>query len=159
MNLTDEFTALISGLQEAKVEFAVCGGMAMALHGFPRFTNDIDFLLPTAHLAAALAAAKNCGFDDEVESLRLGQHSGHPVEIQRINKFREGDFLTLDLVLVSPILESVWQGRLQFEGSGHSLDVVAAAGLAKMKLLAGRPQDLLDIQTLGFILDDPSIQP
>jgi hypothetical protein len=40
-----------------------------------------------------------------------------------------------------------------------NLPVVYAAGLAKMKRLSGRPQDLLDIATLGFAPDDPAIQP
>jgi hypothetical protein len=38
--------ALAQALQLAQVEYAVIGGAAMALHGFPRMTKDIDLLLP-----------------------------------------------------------------------------------------------------------------
>ena len=79
MNLTDEFPALIVALQHAQIDFAVCGGMAMALHGFPRFTNDIDLLILPADLARTLAVAKQCGFDDAVESIKLGRQSGHQI--------------------------------------------------------------------------------
>jgi hypothetical protein len=159
MNLTDEFTTLIAGLQKGKFDFAVCGGMAMALHGFPRFTKDIDLLILPADLAGIIAVARDCGFEDAVEPIDLGQTSGRPVEIRRINKLKDEDHLTLDLVLVNAFLEGVWSGRLRYDWREFSLPAVSAAGLAKMKLLAGRPQDLVDIQTLGFRIDDPAIQP
>lgn len=158
MNLTDEFTALVNAMQDANIEFAVCGGMAMALHGYPRFTNDIDLLIRPGDLDAAVKAARSCGFDDEVESIKLGQRTGRLVDIRRINKFKAESFMTLDFVLVTMVLEDVWRGRSQFKWENRSLLVVTASGLAKMKMLAGRPQDLLDIQTLGFALDDPAIQ-
>jgi hypothetical protein len=158
MNLTDEFTALIAGFQRNQIDFAVCGGMAMALHGFPRFTNDIDLLILPLDLAGALTIATDCGFENAPEPIKLGQSSGRPVEIWRINEFQGEDHLALDLVLVNGLLDDVWVGRQRFDWREFSLAVVSAAGLAKMKLLAGRPQDLVDIQTLGFHADDPAIQ-
>jgi hypothetical protein len=159
MNLTDEFTTLVKHLQDARLDFAICGGMALALHGRPRYTNDIDLLILPSDLAAVLTAVKACGYTDEPESIKLGQRKEKLVEIWRINKFQGEDFLTLDLVLASPFLEDVWQARERFQWQEQSFEVVSAAGLAKMKLLASRPQDLLDIQSLGFALDDPAIQP
>lgn len=51
---------LAEALQEHGVEYAVIGGIAMSLHGFPRATKDIDLLLPVdpennARLLRALA--------------------------------------------------------------------------------------------------------
>jgi hypothetical protein len=159
MILAEEFEMLTSRLEAAHIEFAVCGGMALALHGRPRLTNDIDFLIRSSEVDRALEVAKSCGFEDTVESIKLGRQAGRLVEIQRINKFDGEDFLTLDFVVVSSVLEDVWTGCVPFKSGNRSLRVVSPAGLAKMKLLAGRPQDLLDIQTLGFSIDDPAIQP
>jgi hypothetical protein len=159
MDLTDEFSALIAALERAHVEFAVCGATAMALHGFPRFTNDIDLLILPGDLAKAVVVARECGFEDTAEAIRLGQQSGRPCEIWRINKFKGEDFLTLDFVLVTPVLKEVWAGRTMFTWKDRTVPVVSAAGLARMKMIAGRPQDLVDIQTLGFRTDDPAIQP
>lgn len=39
---------LARALHDCGVEYAVIGGIAMALHGFPRATKDIDLLLPVA---------------------------------------------------------------------------------------------------------------
>ena len=46
IDLAEEFEAVISALAEHGIEYAVCGGLAMAIHGFPRATVDIDLLIP-----------------------------------------------------------------------------------------------------------------
>src|ERR1022692_736394 len=107
MNLTDEFTAMVVGLQTANIEFAVCGAMAMGMHGFPRFTKDIDFLVQEQDLPAILDIATKRGFDDEVEVLSLGPTTRRTCEIRRINKFQGEDHLMLDLLLVIPPLHDV----------------------------------------------------
>lgn len=159
MNLTDEFTALIVGLQAAKIDFAVCGGLAMSLHGFPRFTKDIDFLVQSIDVPRILDAAKKCGYDEVVETLLFGPHDNPTSEIRRINKFQGEDHLMVDFILVNSRTEAVWAGQISCAWQGLTVPVVSAAGLAKMKRLAGRPQDLVDIETLGFKPDDPAIQP
>jgi hypothetical protein len=42
----DDIRVLAAALAKGGVEYAVIGGAAMALHGFPRMTKDIDLLLP-----------------------------------------------------------------------------------------------------------------
>jgi hypothetical protein len=159
MNLADEFTVLVDGFQSARIAFAVCGGLAMSLHGFPRFTKDIDFLVQRDDLPRILELAQNCGYDKEVETLSLGPRDTPKCEIRRINKFQGEDHLMVDFILVNPRLEDVWAGRTSCVWQSLTVQVVSAAGLAKMKRLAARPQDLLDIETLGFKPDDPAIQP
>lgn len=41
VNLVDELRGLLESLNGAGVEYAVCGGIAVAIHGYPRFTKDI----------------------------------------------------------------------------------------------------------------------
>jgi hypothetical protein len=41
-----DITLLAAALAEHSVQYAMLGGAAMALHGFPRMTKDIDLLLP-----------------------------------------------------------------------------------------------------------------
>ncbi len=43
--LLDELSQLISALNENEIEYAVCGGLALAIHGFARATLDIDILI------------------------------------------------------------------------------------------------------------------
>ena len=51
MNLRDELIILVRALNEAKLEYAVCGGLALTIHGFVRATQDIDCLLYTSDAA------------------------------------------------------------------------------------------------------------
>ena len=57
--------------------------------------------------------------------------------------------LTVDLLLVTPVLEDVWASREVFEWEGRRVTVVSLAGLTKMKRMAGRDQDLADLENLG----------
>ena len=56
--------------------------------------------------------------------------------------------LSLDLLLVTPQVQDVWQTREKIDFLGNQLSVVSREGLIKMKRLAGRPQDLADIERL-----------
>jgi len=42
LDLYEEFATLIGALEAAGADYAVCGGLAMAIHGFPRATIDVD---------------------------------------------------------------------------------------------------------------------
>jgi hypothetical protein len=42
----DDLILLARALQQHRVEYVLIGGAAMALHGFPRMTKDIDLFLP-----------------------------------------------------------------------------------------------------------------
>ena len=54
--------AVVDALNTANVAYALCGGLAVNLHGHVRATRDIDLLLPRAQLDAARAALSPLGF-------------------------------------------------------------------------------------------------
>ena len=62
MDLIDELAALIKALNDAGVRYALCGGLAMAVHGHPRATQDIDLLIPEEELAKIQQVAETVGF-------------------------------------------------------------------------------------------------
>lgn len=55
--LLDELSKLISALDENKIEYAVCGGLALTIHGFPRATFEIDILIRPESLEKAYKTA------------------------------------------------------------------------------------------------------
>jgi len=144
----------VDALLARGVGFAICGGIAVTIHGAPRFTKDIDLLVPDAELERALGVARECGF--VLPAAPMVFDAGLPAErhIRRLSKADEGDLLSLDLVLVHPGFGEVWSSRLLVEWEGRVVPVVSAAGLAVMKRLAGRPQDLLDLESLGVEVED-----
>lgn len=56
--LLQEFTDLVTALDRRKVDYAVCGGWAMTIHGCPRATMDIDVMILADDLDEAWQVAK-----------------------------------------------------------------------------------------------------
>jgi len=56
--------------------------------------------------------------------------------------------LSLDLLIVPPQVQDVWETREKIDFLSNQLWVVSQTGLIKTKRLAGRPQDLADIERL-----------
>ena len=44
MNLLDALKKIIIALNEHRIEYALCGGLAMAVYALPRATLDIDIM-------------------------------------------------------------------------------------------------------------------
>ncbi|HMS44106.1 MAG TPA: hypothetical protein PKE69_28020, partial [Pyrinomonadaceae bacterium] len=53
-----ELKRIINALTENKIEYAVCGGWAMAIHGVPRATVDIDLLISADSLEKVFDVAR-----------------------------------------------------------------------------------------------------
>jgi hypothetical protein len=142
--LLEEFKSITKALNEAGIDYAVCGGWAMAIHGLPRATMDIDLLILESDVDKVSRIAKDNGFD--VEGLPLH----FDIEIRRLSKINRASkqLVTLDLLLVGDAIADVWESRTLLKWKEGSSWVVSADGLIKMKLLAGRKQDLADIEKL-----------
>jgi hypothetical protein len=145
MNLYDEFEQLIQRFNEAGVEYAVVGAMALAVHGAPRATTDIDFLVRPEDLQRITTLVADLGFTLPAEPMTF---SNSGLSIQRITKISEGETLTLDLLLLGEALGDVWVSRVCLKMGDQALWVVSREGLLQMKALAGRLQDLADIKRL-----------
>jgi hypothetical protein len=90
--------------------------------------------------------------------MTFGLRAGTPREIQRVSKLdpETGALLPLDLIVVNAELEQVWATRTILRAGERRMTVVSREGLATMKRIAGRPQDLVDLARLeGTADDDP----
>ena len=144
--LLEELSQLISAFDENDIEYAVCGGLALAIHGFARATLDIDLLIDADTLERAYEVAAGKEFDIRGLNISFKERA---VEIRRVSKIdSNGEVLSLDLLLVTPHVQDVWENKEEIDFLGNKLVVVSREGLIKMKKLAGRPQDLADIARL-----------
>ena len=86
MDLRDELLGLVDRLTAEEIDYALCGGVALAIHGHPRFTKDIDLLLRREDVDRAVAAVASLGF--VLDSGILPFESGGPRarEVRRILK-------------------------------------------------------------------------
>ncbi|MBA3464580.1 MAG: nucleotidyl transferase AbiEii/AbiGii toxin family protein [Deltaproteobacteria bacterium] len=144
-DLYGELVALLSALDEAKVEYALCGALALAVHGAPRATKDIDLIARKEDHAGIREIAKRLGYVFEALPMEF---SGSGIEVQRYSKLVDGRPLMLDLLWLNAKLETVWNDRVRLAWREGTLSVVSRDGLITLKLTAGRPQDLVDIQSL-----------
>ncbi len=144
--LLDELSQLISALEENEIEYAVCGGLALTIHGFPRATFDIDILIQAESLEKAYKVAAEKGYDIRGLDMSFKERA---VEIRRVSKIDDdGEVLSLDLLLVTPKVEDVWETRETLVWQDKTLWIVSQNGLIRMKELAGRAKDLIDIDRI-----------
>ncbi len=144
--LLQELLEITSDLERNDIEYAVCGGLALTIHGFPRATFDIDVLIRPESLENAYQVAAKKGYDIKGLDMSFKERA---VEIRRVSKIDDdGEVLSLDLLLVTPQVEDVWETREQIDLQNRDLWIVSQAGLIRMKELAGRAKDLIDIERL-----------
>jgi hypothetical protein len=151
VDLFAEVVDLTAALDAAAVDYAICGGVALAIHGAPRATKDIDLLARESDLPQLRDVVRTRGFTLEALPMNF---SSSGISIRRFTKIEpDGRTLMVDVLLAEGVLASVWQTRTRvaFGSVGTSermLWVVSKAGLVTLKLAAGRPQDIVDIQRL-----------
>ncbi|MCA9130884.1 MAG: nucleotidyl transferase AbiEii/AbiGii toxin family protein [Planctomycetales bacterium] len=149
MNLESELREIVHRFNEAKIEYALCGGMAVAIHGYPRFTKDIDFLIPNRFLEQAKKLAAAVGFLDESARVQFPD-----ADLHRLVKTSGTDYRVLDILVPKDLNTIAWKTRVWFDWNGLEICVVSAEGLVEMKRDTGRDQDKLDIRKLGFETDE-----
>ncbi len=148
---------VIQAFQKARVNFAICGGQAVAFHGAVRGTVDIDIVvgLDEANLNKA----------EQILLTELKLVSRIPVGSKEIIQFRK-EFITKKNLkawsFVNPnrvseivdilILDDISSYKIvEKKAWGIAVPVVSIADLIKMKKESGRPQDLSDIEALTFL--------
>jgi hypothetical protein len=144
--LYEQLKQLLRALEDRRINYALCGGLALAVHGLPRATVDIDILVQPGDWPAVEALAKKLDF-----TLKAGpmSFSGGAIEIRRVSKIDpQGNVLTLDVLLVTDKITDVWDTRREVSWEEGRVSVVSREGLIRLKRLSGRPQDIADIARL-----------
>jgi hypothetical protein len=146
MELAPDFDEFFSSLIAHGVEFLVVGAYALAFHGAPRFTGDIDVLVrPAADNAGRLLAALSAfGFPttglqpaDITDPDRIVQMGVEPVQIRVMSAISGGSW------------EDAWAGRATGGCGSNHLCFLGRSEFLRNKRAAGRLKDLADIEALG----------
>jgi len=147
--LSNELVRAVDALAEAfaarSVRHALIGGLASSMRGRPRFTQDIDFLLdvPQAVLPGLVDDLVRRGFAIEKDVVIKEYVREH------ITAFSFGAVRIDWLKPVLPFYSRALDDPQPLEWSaGHSVRVATAEGLILTKLVAFRPRDQEDIETL-----------
>lgn len=145
MKLEEDLREFIELLNALEVRYVVVGAHAVAYHGYPRFTGDIDLFIETSvDNAERLAKViQRFGFGDSglssADFLREDQVVQLGVAPNRI------DLLTF---LSGVGFEEAWATREQVEIEGLTMPIISKEMLKRNKAAAGRAQDLADLEYL-----------
>jgi len=146
MPLPEDWRQFIESLNSNGVEYVVVGAVALAHHGLPRYTGDLDILVRNSvenskRLESALAefglAALGIKAADFVDSYHVVQLGVAPNRI---------DLLTS---LTGVTFDEAWDSRVQSLVGGTRVNFIGRETLVRNKRLTGRAQDKADLEALG----------
>jgi hypothetical protein len=145
MDLPSDLIDLLAEFDATKVDYVLVGGLAVALHGFPRFTKDADLWLrdtpenlervrrALVAFGAPASTIEALGPAQPLDVVWLGKP---PSRIDLMKGVPGGDF------------ERAWGSRVLIRCVGVETSVVGREELIRLKRASGRPQDLLDAAQL-----------
>jgi predicted nucleotidyltransferase len=140
-----DFKEFIQSLNDNQVRYLIIGGYAVALHGYPRYTKDIDIWIEMSHdnasrLLSALAqfgfASLDLALDDFTTADQVIQLGYPPNRIDIIT--------TPDGV----VFEDCYPSRVEVDINGLIVNFIDLESLKINKKASGRLQDLADLENL-----------
>ena len=143
--MNSDLREFIESLRSKKVDFLIVGGHAVAFHGYPRYTGDVDVLIrPSVENAERLLEVLD-GFGFGQLGLTTADFSSPGRVLQLGRPPNRIDVLTS----ISGLdFEQAWQGRVEGELGGLPVTFLSRDSLLANKRASGRPQDLADIAAL-----------
>lgn len=148
MNLVTELHAVAAALARAGVRHAVCGGVAVTIHGATRSTKDIDILIAPADVDRALDALRPIGYKFAALPLVFDEGTARERHVQRVSKIDGGEHMVLDFLLERAAFAGLLANPVEIVLPEGPLWVVSRDVLLAMKRMAGRHQDLADVEKL-----------
>ena len=143
--LNRDYRDMLSAFDEENVEYLVVGAYALAAHGAPRATGDLDlWIRPTPENAdRALRALKV--FGAPTHDLTASDLADPDLVFQVGVEPRRVDILSS---ITGVSFDHAWREREQIEIDGLELPILGRAQLVANKRALGRKQDLADIERL-----------
>jgi hypothetical protein len=132
------------------VEFVIVGAYALALHGAPRASGDIDLFIRATpdNSERVFAALARFGAPLEAAGISAADFARPALVYQIGLPPRRIDVLT-EISGVS--FGEAWGSRLTVDVEGRPVSFIGRAALLKNKRAAGRPQDIVDAARLERI--------
>jgi hypothetical protein len=146
MVVSRDYEDLFGLLNSEKAEYLVVGGHALAFHGSPRYTGDIDIFISIKprNAARVLRAVGKFGF------------SALPIEVEdfmRPNRVIQFGYppWRIDILtgLTGVRFETAWKSKIRTRYGKTPIWLISRADLIRNKRRTGRTRDLADLEALG----------
>jgi hypothetical protein len=145
MNLSKDCREFIALLRSEGVDFLVVGAAALAAHGRPRYSGDVDFWIRCDAETAAKMERVIAGFGFSSTKLRAVDFAEPDQVIQLGVAPNRIDILT---GLTALDFNESWAQRIDVELDGILLPVLDRESFRRNKAALGRNKDLADIDDL-----------
>ncbi len=145
MVLNKDFREFIELLNSHKIKYLVVGGYAVTVHGYPRYTNDIDiwFWIDKSNAEKLIKALIDFGFgsldikiDDLLQPNKVIQLGYPPNRIDLLTSVSGLNF------------DDCYPKKVQIDIEGINIDFIDLENLKKNKKASGRHKDLNDLENL-----------
>ncbi|MBK8270016.1 MAG: nucleotidyltransferase [Planctomycetes bacterium] len=150
-HLKQDFKEFIELLNSAGVKYVLVGAYAVAHHGAPRYTSDIDFLIEPslANAQLVLQVLNTFGF----ASLRITE-----TDLSKANQIVQLGVKPNRIDLLTSIsgvsFDQAYDARVNAEIDGVLVPILGCVELIRNKRSSGRPKDVADAVSLERIQED-----
>lgn len=140
-----DFVEMLSALNETGADFLVVGAHAVAAHGYPRATGDLDiWIRPTSTNARQVLSAlkqfgapiTNISLEDLSQPQTVFQIGVSPCRIDILTSITGVDF------------DQAWENKIEIRVNDLTVFCIGKQDLIQNKNVLARPQDLADVAAL-----------
>lgn len=147
--MNDDWGDFLQALSDAGARFLIVGAHAMALHGVPRGTQDLDIWIDSTAANAERVWRALAAFGAPLADLRISSDDLHrPDSVIQVGlpPYRIDLMTTLSGIAD---FESAWIGRVEHAFAGRAAPFLGREDLVRNKRAAARRKDLADLEALG----------
>jgi len=145
MEISRDFEELFKTLNTFRIRYLVVGSYALAYHERPRYTKDIDVLIPPGLNRPAAVFKALAKFGVPLKGLSVADFSDKSMVLQiGVAPVR------IDIMLNLPGVPetSAWKSRKRSRYGKTPINILGLDALIAAKRKAGRPQDRVDLERL-----------
>jgi len=145
--LNEDFRDILAELLSARARFLVVGAHAVAVHGVPRATGDLDVWIDShaENIPRVWAALVRFGAPVETLGVTIRDLAIPGMIVQIGFPPRRIDVMTS---VTGIAFEDAWAGRVTHRVDELEVPFIGRAALLENKRATGRPKDLADIDAL-----------
>jgi hypothetical protein len=144
--LNPDFRDMLRAFCEEKVEFLLVGAYALAAHGFPRATGDMNLWIRCSDENARRAWSALIRFGAPLDGVSESDFRAAGIVFRIGVAPREIDIHTS---IEAVEFERAWRNRVEVDVDGVVVPVIGRDDFVRNKRALGRPQDLADVQRLA----------
>lgn len=146
MNIQQDFEELLKLLEEHRIEYLIVGGYAVAFHGYPRFTKDMDiyYNVSPTNIQKLQKALCKFGFTPKEIPAETFNTKGNiitfgvePVRVDIINDISGIEF------------NDAWKKKVRGKYGKVEVSFISKIDLIKNKTSTSRLQDKADAEELS----------